>query len=189
MEGRPAEDAELVERARKGDVGAYEELVTRYQQLALRVAFLITYDEGEAEDAAQEAFVKAYRALGRFKPGSPFRPWILTIVSNEARNRRTSRSRRAALALRAEQARPSGGAAPSPEAAALETETRREVLDAMNALGEKDRSVLAFRYFLDMNEADMAAVLGVARGTVKSRLSRAQNRLKHELNQRGGRDG
>jgi RNA polymerase sigma factor (sigma-70 family) len=188
VEGRPSEEQELVERARQGDNAAFQDLVERYQQLALRVAYVITHDQGEAEDSAQEAFVKAHRALGRFRAGSPFRPWLLTIVSNEARNRRTSGTRRAALALRAEQARPSGGAAPSPEAAALESEQRRLVLDAMNSLDEKDRSVLAFRYFMDMNEADMAAALGVAKGTVKSRLSRAQARLKQEIDRRGGRD-
>lgn len=189
MEGRPAEDQDLVERARQGDVGAYEELVKRYQRLALRVAYLITRDQGEAEDATQEAFVKAYRALGRFRAGSPFRPWVLTIVSNEARNRRTSTSRRAALAMRAEEARPSGSAAPSPEVAALAHESRAEILAAMSSLDDKDRLVLAYRYFLDMSEADMAAVLGVARGTVKSRISRAQARLKGQLERRGGRDG
>jgi RNA polymerase sigma-70 factor (ECF subfamily) len=189
VEGRPTEDSELVESARQGDVGAYEELVKRYQHVALRVAFLITRDQGEAEDAAQEAFVKGYRALPRFKPGSPFRPWILTIVSNEAKNRRVSRSRRAALTLRAQQNRPSGGAAPSPEVAALEGEMRATVLDAMNALSDRDRLVLGYRYFLDLGEADMAAALGVARGTIKSRLSRAQQRLKTEIERRGGRDG
>lgn len=185
MEGRPTEDHDLVERARHGDVGAYEELVKRYQNLALRVAYLITRDQGEAEDAIQEAFIKAYRALGRFRTGSPFRPWVLTIVSNEARNRRTSGSRRAALSLRAEQARPSGDAAPSPEVAAVDHERRAIVLHAMESLGESDRLVLAYRYFLDMSEADMAAALGVARGTVKSRLSRAQARLKARLEDGG----
>ncbi|MEA2517157.1 MAG: hypothetical protein QOG16_995 [Actinomycetota bacterium] len=188
MEGRPAEDNELVERARQGDVGAYEELVRRYQHLALRVAYLITRDEGEAEDASQEAFVKAYRALDRFKSGSAFRPWVLTIVSNEAKNRRTSGSRRAALALRAVRARPSGGAAPSPEVAALDRETHSGVIAAMNALPDRDRLVLGYRYFLDMTEADMAAILGVARGTIKSRISRAQARLREEIDRRGGRD-
>lgn len=188
MEGRPAEDDQLVERARQGDVGAYEELIKRYQHLALRVAYLITRDQGEAEDATQEAFIKAYRALGRFRAGSPFRPWMLTIVSNEARNRRSSSSRRAALVVRAERDRPSGDAAPSPEAAALDHEQRAEVLRAIDSLDEKDRLVLAYRYFLDMSEADMAAALRVARGTVKSRLYRAQARLKERLESeaRGG---
>lgn len=189
MEGRPAEDDQLVERARQGDVGAYEELIKRYQHLALRVAYLITRDEGEAEDATQEAFIKAYRALGRFRAGSPFRPWVLTIVSNEAKNRRSSSSRRAALKVRAERDRPSGDAAPSPEAAALADETRTTVLRALETLDDKDRLVLAYRYFLDMTEADMAAVLGVARGTIKSRLSRAQGRLRSKLQDREAMGG
>lgn len=184
MEGRPSEDHDLVERARQGDVGAYEELVKRYQQLAIRVAYLITRDQGEAEDATQEAFVKAFSALGRFRSGSPFRPWVLTIVSNEAKNRRKSGSRRAALVTRAGDDRPSGDAAPSPEAAAVGHESRAEVLAAMDSLDDKDRLVLAYRYFLDMSEADMAAVLEVARGTIKSRISRAQARLKVELERR-----
>jgi RNA polymerase sigma factor (sigma-70 family) len=188
VEGRPAEEEHLVERARQGDVDAYEELVKRYQHLGLRVAYLITHDQGEAEDATQEAFVKAYRALARFRPGSPFKPWLLTIVSNEAKDRRTSGSRRKALIERAEQVRPSGDAAPSPEVAALDAERRRAVMDAMEALSEKDRLVLQYRYFLDLSEADMAAALGVAKGTIKSRLSRAQGRLKARLEGQGGRD-
>src|SRR5213595_4354475 len=99
----------------------YEELVRRYQDVAVRTAHLISPD-GDAEDAAQEAFVKAYAALGRFRSGSPFRPWLLRIVANEARNRRRSAGRRAHLALRAATEQPSGGAAPSPEAAFLSAE-------------------------------------------------------------------
>ena len=189
MEGRPTEEDRLVDRARDGDVRAYEELIKRYQHLGLRVAYLITRDQGEAEDATQEAFIKAYRALGRFRRGSPFRPWILTIISNEAKNRVGSSSRRAALALRVEQDRPSGDAAPSPEVAALADETRAEVLQALGSLDDKDRLVLSYRYFLDLSEADMAAALGVARGTIKSRLSRAQARLRSKLQDREAPNG
>ena len=78
----------LIERACHGDIGAYEELVRQHQDLAYRTAYLITGGAAEAEDAAQEAFVKAYYALGRFRAGAPFRPWLLRIVVNEARNRR-----------------------------------------------------------------------------------------------------
>ena len=77
MEGRPLEDPQLVERAQRGDTDAYGLLVRRYQGLAVRVGQLITDDAAEAEDAAQEAFVKAYYALGRLRPGAPFRPWPL----------------------------------------------------------------------------------------------------------------
>src|SRR5947209_5976739 len=97
--GRPLDDLELVERARRGDVSAYDDLVRRYQELAFRTAYLITGVAAEAEDAAQEAFVKAYYALPRFRAGAPFRPWLLRIAANEARNRRKAAGRREALAL------------------------------------------------------------------------------------------
>ena len=178
MEGRPLEDSALAERARSGDLDAYEDLVRQYQQVAFRTAYLITGDAAEAEDATQEAFVKAFLALGRFRPGAPFRPWLLRIVANEARNRRKAAGRRLNLALRASMARPSGDAAPSPEAAALAAEQQQALLAALDGLREDDRVVLTCRYFLDLSETEMAAVLDCPRGTVKSRLSRALARLR-----------
>jgi RNA polymerase sigma factor (sigma-70 family) len=189
VEGRPLEesagatrgDAELVARAQRGDPGAYEALVRCYQEVALRTAYLVTGDGAEAEDAAQEAFIKAYYALRRFRPGAPFRPWLLQIVANEARNRRRASGRRGGLALRAAAERPSGDAAPSPEAAALDDEQHRALLDAVNGLRHEDRLVVTYRYFLDLSEEEMAEALGCARGTVKSRLSRALGRLRECL--------
>jgi RNA polymerase sigma factor (sigma-70 family) len=178
--GRPLDERELVARARRGDADAYEELVHAYQGIALRTAYLFAGDAADAEEAAQDAFVKAHRALWRFRPGSPFKPWLLRIVANEARNRRRSAGRRAALALRAAQ-EPSGEAAPSPEAALLDAERREELLAALNRLDVRDREALACRYLLDLSEAETAAALGVRPGTVKSRLSRALGRLRTEL--------
>jgi RNA polymerase sigma-70 factor (ECF subfamily) len=180
VEGRPLEDAELISRARQGEVMAYEELVRRYQDVAVRTAYVISPD-GDAEDAAQEAFVKAYGALGRFRPDAPFRPWLLSIVANEARNRRRSTRRRAGLALRAAEDRPLGDAAPSPESAVLANETRARLLAAVNALRDEDREVIGARYFLDLSEAEAAQALAIPRGTVKSRLSRALDRLRAQL--------
>jgi len=80
VEGRPLEETELVERARVGDAHAYEELVRMHQQVAMRTAWLVTRNAAEAEDAVQEAFVKAYRALRRFREGAAFRPWLLAIA-------------------------------------------------------------------------------------------------------------
>lgn len=179
--GRPLDDARLCEQARSGDVDAYEELVKRYQQLAFRTAFIVTRSAADAEDAAQEAFVKAYYALDRFRPGAPFKPWLMRIVVNEALNRRRAGGRQEGLALRMAQARPSGGAAPSPEVAVLDAEVQENVLAAVNALGERDRLVVALRYFFDMSEGEMAEVLECPVGTVKSRLSRALARLKETL--------
>jgi len=177
MEGRP-EDGELFERAQRGDSAAYEEIVHRYQQIAFRTAYVITGSAADAEDAAQDGFVKAYRALASFRPGAEPRPWLLRIVANEARNRVRSTGRRHQLELRlAEGFRP-GGAAPSPEAATVAAEDRQQLLSMVNALSEEDRLVIASRYFLELSGEETAAALGIPEGTVKSRLSRALARLR-----------
>lgn len=182
VEGRPLEDAErrdaeLIERVRRGDVMAYEELVRAYQDVAVRTAYVIA-PSGDAEDAAQEALVKAYAAISRFRTGAPFRPWLLSIVANEARNRRRSAGRREGLALRAAEDRPSGDAAPSPETAVLDLEAREALVAAVNRLRDEDREIIGARYFLDLSEAETALTLGIPRGTVKSRTSRALARLR-----------
>jgi len=171
----------LFTRAQRGDTAAYEEIVQRYQQVAFRTAYLITGSAAEAEDAAQEGFLKAYRALARFRSGADPRPWLLRIVANEARNRVRSTGRRRNLELRlAEDFRP-GDAAPSPEAAAMASDTRRRLLREINGLGEDDRLVIASRYFLGLSSDETAATLGIPEGTVKSRLSRAMARLRERF--------
>ncbi len=192
MEGRPLESADaawesaLVERARRGDLRAYEDLVEEYQTIAFRTAYLITGSAADAEEAAQDAFVRAHAALGRFRPGAPFRPWLLTIVANEARNRRRSARRRAELVLRAAEAPPTGAAAPAPEAALLQSEERRELLALVNGLSDDERLVIGCRYFLGFSELETAAVIGRRPGTVKSRSARALARLSERM---GGSDG
>ena len=178
VEGRPTEDTELVERARHGDEDAYAALVTRYQALAARTAYVITGSDADAQEAAQEGFVKAYYALDRFREGAPFRPWLLRIVANEAINRRKAVGRRPTVGLSVALDRPSPDTALSPEGAALASERRESVLGALRKMREEDRLVIAYRYFFDLSEAEMADALGVARGTVKSRLSRALVRLR-----------
>ena len=175
------EDSQLAGDARRGDVEAYEELVRRYQDLAFRAACLITGDASEAEEAAQEGFIKAYYALDSFRPGAPFRPWLLRIVTNEARNRRRSAGRRARLTLQAAGERPAANAAPSPEAAALSRERDQQVLDCLAELSEQDRLVISYRYFFEMTEAEMAIAMDCPPGTVKSRLSRALGRLSERI--------
>jgi len=149
-----------------------------HQGIAFRTAYLLAGSTADAEEAAHDAFLKAFDALRRFRRGKPFRPWLLAIVANEARNRRRSAGRRQALALRAaEEIRP-GDAAPSPEAAVLRREQQDLVLAAVNRLSEEHRLVVACRYFLDLSEAETASALGIRTGTVKSRLSRALERLR-----------
>ena len=181
VEGRPLEEPELVDRAMDGDTHAYEELVRMHQQIAMRTAWLVTRNTAEAEDAVQEAFVKAYRALRRFREGAAFRPWLLAIVTNEARNRRRSVARADRLTLRVAEVRPSGDAAPSPEAAALRDEERTLLVQALNAMREEDRLVVGYRYLLGLSEAETAEALGVPKGTVKSRLARSLARLREAL--------
>lgn len=158
---------------------AYEAIVRRYQDVAIRTAHLIA-PETDADDAVQEAFIKAFAALARFRDGAPIRPWLLRIVANEARNRRRSAGRREGLALRAADAG-SPRSAPGPEQVVMAAEQRTELLAALSTLRDDDREILGARFFLDLSEAETAETLGIARGTVKSRTSRALGRLREAL--------
>jgi len=176
----PGEERELVLRAQDGDVAAFERLVAGYQQLAFRTAYVVAGNAADAEDAAQEGFVKAYGALGRFDTERPLRPWLLRIVANEARNRRRSAGRRAHLATRAAH-EPLSEPEPGAESIVLAVERDTALHSALAALREADRQVIFLRYFLDLSEAETATALGCRKGTVKSRLSRGLERLRHEL--------
>ena len=172
-------ESRLVAAARDGDGTAYATLIARHQDIAFRAAFLITGSAAEAQDAAQDGFVKAWLALGRFRGDEPFKPWLMQIVINEARNRRRSAGRRAGLALRA--ASLATVSAPSADAVALAGEDRGRLLAAVRALRPDDQLVIAARYFLELSEAETATALSLPRGTVKSRLSRALARLREQL--------
>jgi RNA polymerase sigma factor (sigma-70 family) len=176
---RALTEGELIALAQGGDGDAYASLVRAHQDIAFRTAMLITQDAAEAEEAAQDAFVKAWRALKRFRAGEPLRPWLLTIVANEARNRRRSAGRRGALALRA--AEPAAREDRSAEAQVIAAESRAALLGALSRLRDDDRLVLGCRYLLELSEAETAAALGVKVGTVKSRTSRALGRLREEV--------
>jgi RNA polymerase sigma-70 factor (ECF subfamily) len=172
-----APDAELVLKAQSGDVDAFEQLVERYSDLAFRSAYLILGAAQDAEDACQEAFYKAFRALSRFQPELPLKPWLLRIVINEARNRRRGNSRRPELATDLEVAAFTAGG-PGPEDAAVASDRRERLLRAVNGLPEDDRQVVLCRYFLELSVDETAGALGRPAGTVKSRLSRALDRLR-----------
>jgi RNA polymerase sigma factor (sigma-70 family) len=178
VEGRPPGERELVLRAQRGDTRAFETLVEPHLQIAFRLAFLITRDAGDAEDAAQEALLKAWRALARFRTSEPFRPWLLRIVANEARNRSRSAGRRGQVALRVQALQVSGDATPSPEELAVAADERRRLLAELERLPEQARLVLACRFLLDLSETETAAALGVRPGTVKSRTALARERLR-----------
>jgi len=157
VEGRPREERDLVLLAQAGDARAYDELVRAQHEIAFRVAYLITRNAADAQDAAQDGLVKAWRALGRFRAGEPLRPWLLQIVANEARNRVRATGRR---------------------------DRRRTLLAALEQLPAEAREILACRYLLELSEHETASVLDIRLGTVKSRTARALDRLREAYGSR-----
>lgn len=170
------QESDLLERVRGGDHAAYSVLVRRYTPVALRTALALGAAD-EAEDVVQESFVRAYRALGSFRPGSEFRPWLLTIVANQTRSAHRSRSRRADRESRALPDLP----AADPAESALARDRLRRLRELLAGLPDRQREVLVCRYLLELGEKETCAVLGLAPGTAKSRAARALRRLRAEL--------
>jgi RNA polymerase sigma factor (sigma-70 family) len=170
-------DGELATRARRGDIGAFEDLVRRHEATAVRVASMVC-GSSAAEDAAQEGFVRAFRSLDTFDSERPFRPWLLRIVVNVAKNRLRSEHRHRQLSLRAPRADVIDDAGSD---AVLAAERRQALARALERLPERDRVMIACRWFEDMSEREIADTLAIRPGTVKSRLSRAMTRLRAEL--------
>ncbi len=171
IDAHPAEPA-LIARAGQGDQDAWAALVRAHQEPVFRLAYLILADAGEAEDVAQDVFVSAFRALHRFDPARPLRPWLLQIARNLAANRRRS-VRRSLAALARWVQNEATIAAPTPTG-----NDASELREAVRKLSAPDQEILYVRYFLELSVAETAAVLNVAEGTVKSRLHRAVSRLR-----------
>lgn len=178
MEDRPLDEQELIVRSLDGDARAFEGLVRLHQGMAMRVAYLVIRDPHEAEDVTQDAFVKAFRSLARFKLGSPFRPWLLAIVRNVALNRVRSRKRRDRLTLRAAANDLSVERAPSAETVAIAHDQYTRLLAAVDELPKKHRDIVSYRYLLDLSEKETSEILRIPAGTVKSRSARALDRLR-----------
>ena len=167
----------LIAQAQRGDEAAWETLVREHQEAAFRLAYLILGDPAAAEDAAQDAFIRAYRAIGRFDASRPLRPWLLSITANLARNRIRSAARYLGALQRLVRMQPAGVAGdPGPQANNLELSTT--LWQAVRRLGQADQEVIYFRYFLAMSESETAQGINVRPGTVKSRLHRALRRLR-----------
>lgn len=173
-------EPDLIERARKGEGPAWEALVRQHQEPAFRLAYLILGDAGQAEDITQEAFLRAYRAINRYDVERPFRPWLLTITANLARNRRRSLGRYWAAVKRFVERNPEPQTAHNAERIEEKVSQRwtsQRLWEAIQRLDEKDQQIIYLRYFLDLPVVEAAEVLSVAEGTIKSRLHRALNRL------------
>lgn len=175
-------EADQILLAQQGHEGAWATLVQQHQELLFRLAYLMLGDADEAADVAQEAFIRAFHALGRFDPARPLRPWLLQIAKNLARNRRRSVRRYLAAVGRWWQASPNQDEEPT--AATMRTQEAQALWQAVQQLQMSDQEVIYLRYFLELSVADTATALGVAEGTVKSRLSRALIRLRTIVEQR-----
>lgn len=167
-----------VERALR-EPQAYEELVRRYQRRLYSLAYRLTGDREEAEDLAQEALVRAYTALPRFRSGLRFSPWIYKIAVNLCIN--YLRRRRAQVPL--DEEAPFVDSSPTPEQALERDETRAVVQEAILALPEHYRAAIVLRHLHDLSYVEIAQALGLPMGTVKTHLFRAREMLHKLLSQ------
>jgi RNA polymerase sigma-70 factor (ECF subfamily) len=179
--GARDDESALAARAAAGDHDAYAALVRPHEAVAYRVAVAITGRSAGAQEAVQNAHLKAYRSLRRFRAGAAFRPWLLRIVVNEAHNVRRSERRHERLAARAaERLEPAGAGT---DEGVLEREEVATVLRALGRLSDSDRLIVALRYFAELADADAAALAGTTRGAYRVRLVRARRRLQALLEQ------
>jgi len=168
-------DAALAARAAAGDHEAYATLVRPHERIAYRVAAAITGWNVDAQEAVQNAHVKAYRSLRSFRAGAAFRPWLLRIVINEAHNVRRAERRHEGLGVRAasQHQTPAAGA----DEAVFAREEVATVLRALAQLSDADRLVVVLRYFAELPDDQAAALADVSTGTYRVRLVRARRRL------------
>jgi len=172
----PVEDGALIAAALGGASEAFGELVRRYERAVYNLAVRTLHDRTEAEDATQEAFMKAYRALASFRPGAKFSTWIFTICYRGCCDRLARRKRISGEEL-PDRADPAAG----PEALAEQSDQARALRAAIDALPEKYRTVITLYHIQGKQYEEIAAVLGLPLGTVKTHLFRAKEQLRKLL--------
>ncbi len=179
-------DTELVSEAQGGDLEAFNAIVERYQAHVFNLAARITGNRASAEDVAQETFISAYRAIGRFRGGS-LRSWLLSIAANASRDVLRSSRRRPEQSLDQSLLNPgfqpaAGGE--SPEQTALRGELGAEIQRAILTLPDDQRTALVLVDVQGLSYEEAAAAAGASLGTLKSRLSRARGRVRDYLRNR-----
>ena len=183
----PADEAPLLQAAQAGDGRAFAELVRRYQRAIYAVAYGFMRSPADADDVAQETFVRAYRALGRFRVGEPLYPWLARIATNAALSQLRSRRRKPETPLEPLlEAGRQWSAGDDPAERAAEAERARHLKEAMAELTPEHQAVLVLRVVEDLSYDEIARTLGVPAGTVMSRLSRARAELRAKLAARRG---
>ena len=188
-------DADLVTRARQGDPDAFGELVDRHQAAVYRAALAALGSPADAEDAAQDAFLLAYRRLDGFRGDASFKTWLLTITWHQAINRRrglAGRWRRIVAVRTADEAEDAIAAVaaggPSPEAAAAHDQLRRGIGGAIRALSPKLRDALLLAQAGDYSYEEIGAMLRAPVGTIKWRVSEARRLIRKRLQEQGHGD-
>ena len=171
----------IIKAAQSGDTEAFAKLVTSCQERVVQVAYGYLHDRDEARDAAQEAFLKAYRALGRFNSRSSFWTWIYRITCNLCKDRLRKRARRPEISLEElgieNEEAPLPGNEPDPRAVASERELEHRVREHIQTLPEKQRSVLILRELGGLSYQEIADATRCKTGTVMSRLYHARRKL------------
>jgi RNA polymerase sigma-70 factor (ECF subfamily) len=175
-------DQQLVQRAQRGDPRAFDLLVLKYQRRIGALVSRYINDPGEVEDVTQEAFIKAYRALDKFRGDSAFYTWLYRIASNAAKNHLVAKGRRPGADATIEDAEGFEQAdliseSSTPEAVLMSEELAQVVTEAMDALPEELRAALTLREFEGLSYDDIAAVLECPVGTVRSRIFRAREAI------------
>jgi len=172
---RPAADADLeaVEASRRGEREAFDRLVVRYQRDVYRLCFRYVNDHADANDLTQEAFLRAWRAIGGFRGQSRFSTWLYRIAVNACLNHRAARR---PPALELPEALPDP-AVPASEAV-VDEERARRVRDAVSRLPEKQRATLILKVYHDLTHREVAEALGSTVGTVKANLFHALGNLR-----------
>ena len=174
------DESTLIHHAVSGDAAAWEPLVLAHQDAVFRLSYLLLGDPDEAEDVAQETFLRAWKHLKRFDPTRPLRPWLLSIASNLASNRRRSAGRYFAALTRAFRDEPTSVTIEEKSSQRMQANVLWKAVQTLNI---PDQQIVYLRYFLDLSVTETADVLQVAEGTVKSRLSRALEKLRSNIRQ------
>jgi len=165
----------LIRHTINGDATAWESLMLAHQEAVFRLSYLLLGNPDDAEDIAQETFLRAWKYLKRFDETRPLRPWLLSIASHLASNRRRSAGRYFAALTRAFRDEPTSVTTEENSSQHMQANDLWKAVQTMNLA---DQQIIYLRYFLDLSVAETADVLQVAEGTVKSRLSRALDKLR-----------
>jgi len=175
------DDAQAIRCLKSGDIRGLETLVARYQVKAARVAYLITHDEAAAEDVTQDTFLRLFQRIASFDEQQPFEPYLLRSVVNAALNHTRRQARSVSLDQPAPPLETYLAQAASVESQVEYGQLKQEILSALSQLSPRQRATIVGRYYLDMDENEMAKALDAPRGTVKWLLNAARTRLRSLL--------